>query len=77
MRKRGVLYLSLTGMTEPLGRSQVLEYLIELSKENRIFLISFERKEDLSNVNQIKSLVDAHNIEWVYLIYSRGCCRFT
>ena len=65
-----VLYISLTGMTEPLGRSQVLEYIIDLSKENRFYLISFEREQDLKNVNEIKELIKEHNIEWHYLIYS-------
>lgn len=70
MYKKNVLYLSLTGMTEPLGRSQVLEYLIDLSKENNIQLISFERKNDLENIDQIKLLVDKHHIKWTYLLYS-------
>lgn len=67
---RKVLYLSLTGMTEPLGRSQVLEYLIDLSKENKIFLISFEREQDLENISQIEELINQHDIHWDYLIYS-------
>ncbi|HQR74649.1 MAG TPA: glycosyltransferase [Sulfurovum sp.] len=65
-----VLYISLTGMTEPLGRSQVLEYLIDLSKAHNIYLISFERKHDLERVDEIKALVETHNIEWSYGVYS-------
>ena len=57
-------------MTEPLGRSQVLEYLVELNKTNKIFLISFERKEDLENIEEIKELTKQNNIEWQYFIYS-------
>lgn len=65
-----ILYISLTGMTEPLGRSQVLEYLIELSKTNEIFLISFERENDLDKLDEIKKIVNKHDIKWQYLIYS-------
>jgi len=65
-----ILYLSLTGMTEPLGRSQVLEYLIDLSQKNQINLISFERVEDLESVEEIKDLIAPYNIEWSYLSYS-------
>jgi len=65
-----VLYISLTGMTEPLGRSQVLEYLIDLSSKNRFYLISFERKKDLKNIDEVKELVKKYNIEWHYFIYS-------
>ena len=57
-------------MTEPLGRSQVLEYLIDLSKNNKIYLISFEREHDLDSVDEIKDLIKDHNIEWQYMVYS-------
>jgi len=70
MHKNNILYISLTGMTEPLGRSQVLEYLIDLSKENKIYLISFEREDDLSSVDEIKELITDYNIEWHYKVYS-------
>ena len=65
-----ILYISLTGMTEPLGRSQVLEYLIDLSQDNRFYLISFERETDIKNIDEIRELVKKYNIEWHYLIYS-------
>ena len=57
-------------MTEPLGRSQVLEYLIDLSKENKIYMISFERENDLDSVDEIKKLIKDHNIQWDYMVYS-------
>jgi len=65
-----VLYISLTGITEPLGRSQVLEYLIDLSGENTIYLLSFEREHDLGHVDEIKDLIKGRNINWYYLSYS-------
>jgi hypothetical protein len=70
MFKNKVLYISLTGMTEPLGRSQVLEYLFDLSKEYEYYLISFERASDLNNIDEIKELLKDYNIKWSYLIYS-------
>lgn len=57
-------------MTEPLGRSQVLEYLVDLSKENKIYLISFEREHDLDRIDEIKNLVKKHDIQWDYMVYS-------
>jgi len=68
--KKNILYISLTGMTEPLGRSQVLEYLFDLSKENKFYLISFEREEDKQNIDEVKVLLDSYHIEWHYFIYS-------
>ncbi|MBU3015749.1 glycosyltransferase [Poseidonibacter lekithochrous] len=70
MLKKRILYISLTGMTEPLGRSQVLEYLFDLSKENEYYLISFERDSDLKNLDDIKELIKDYNITWEYFIYS-------
>lgn len=70
MFKKRILYISLTGMTEPLGRSQVLEYLFDLSKENEYYLISFERESDLKNIDEIKELLKDYNIKWNYFIYS-------
>ena len=70
MKISKVLYLSLTGMTEVLGRSQVLEYLIDLSQGNEIFLISFEKEKDLENIVTVEKLISQHNIKWKYFIYS-------
>jgi len=66
----GILYLSLTGMTEPLGRSQVLEYLIDLSKDNRICLVSFERDSDSDSRETIDHLVSDADINWNPLHYT-------
>lgn len=65
-----VLYISLTGMTEALGESQVLEYLIELSKNNKIFLISFEREYKENDLARIKEITSKYNISWNYFQYS-------
>lgn len=65
-----ILYLSLTGMTEPLGRSQVLEYLIDLSKKNKIFLITFEREDTKQEIDRVNNIMVEHGIKWKYFIYS-------
>ena len=67
---KNVLYISLTGITEPLGQSQVLEYLIDLSEDNNIYLLSYERKKDLDELNKVKSTINENNIKWRYLEYS-------
>ena len=73
MKNRKILYISLTGMTEPLGRSQVLEYLIDLSKKgNDFYLISFEREKDLKNIEEVKKIIEENGIKWDYMIYKRN-----
>ena len=47
--KSAALYISYTGMLEPLGQSQVLAYQERLATDRTIHLISFERKEDWAN----------------------------
>lgn len=68
------LYLSRTGMLEPLGQSQVLAYLRGLSKDYAVTLISFERDADLADTEQlaqIEAICADHGIRWVRLCYRR------
>ncbi len=53
--KTHVLYLTRNGLLEPLGKSQVFNYLKGLSKDYRITLISYEKKKDFNNKKAMKS----------------------
>ena len=66
-----VLYISYDGMTDPLGQSQVLPYLVGLSKLNyTIHLISFEKEERyVSGKIKIEKLINHTNIIWHPLPY--------
>ena len=45
-----VLYLGCrTGLLEPLGRSQILPYMLNSSKNYNIIIFSSEKKEDIEN----------------------------
>ena len=65
------LYLSYDGMTDPLGQSQVLPYLLGLSKNNyTIHLISFEKPEKYAqNKHIIEQLIAGTSIVWHPLMY--------
>jgi glycosyltransferase involved in cell wall biosynthesis len=66
-----VLYISYDGMTDPLGQSQVIPYLIGLSEKNQIAIISCEKKDRFEkNKNHIQQLLDHHGIEWIPVPYS-------
>ena len=72
-----VLYISIDGIMEPLGYSQVLKYLERLSRDHAINLISFEKKDDLKNLvhlNAITKKCNDHNICWYRLKYRSGFC---
>jgi glycosyltransferase involved in cell wall biosynthesis len=69
-----VLYISLDGMTDPLGQSQVLPYLKELSQKGfQITLLSLEKKERFrAHKSLIQSICQEANINWQPIFYSQA-----
>jgi glycosyltransferase involved in cell wall biosynthesis len=66
-----VLYISYDGMTDPLGQSQVIPYLIGLSKKNQITIISCEKQDRFEKGKQhIQQLLDHYGIGWIPVPYS-------
>lgn len=51
-----VLYLSYTGLLEPLGQSQVLAYLERLAATHAIALATFEKPSSLTDANALASM---------------------
>jgi len=48
-----VLYLSQTGLLEPLGRSQVWAYLEALAAEHEITIVTLEKQKDFENTGEM------------------------
>ncbi|MFT6759892.1 MAG: glycosyltransferase involved in cell wall biosynthesis [Psychroserpens sp.] len=67
-----VLYLSYDGLTDGLGRSQVLPYIIGLSKLGHKFtIVSFEKEISFKrDENTIRMIVDEVGIKWNPLMYT-------
>ena len=69
-----VLYVSYTGLLEPLGQSQVLQYLVGLSEDHEIELISFEKPAQFADLDEkltlSSQLADA-GIHWHPLTYHK------
>lgn len=67
------IFLSYDGMTDPLGQSQVLPYLTELTKKGVDFhLISFEKEEKFAlHQNTIQGICDRAKIQWHPLSYTK------
>jgi glycosyltransferase involved in cell wall biosynthesis len=67
------LYLSYDGMTDPLGQSQVLPYLVGLSdKGHRITVVSCEKPDLMArDGRQIRRMCAAANIDWQPLTYHK------
>jgi glycosyltransferase involved in cell wall biosynthesis len=69
-----VLYLSYNGLTEPLGRRQVLPYLVALAGRGwRFTVISFEKAEtaDPAACSEVDALLRPAGIKWVRRRYHR------
>ncbi len=66
-----ILYISYDGLTDQLGQSQVMPYLIGLSKEHTITLISCEKKDKLyQDNNETKNILKTSKIDWYPVIYT-------
>lgn len=69
-----VLYLSYDGMLEPLGQSQVLSYLEQLSQDAQVHLISFEKPADRKNqaaLSSVQARIQLAGINWHPLVYHK------
>ena len=73
MREISVLYLSYDGLTDQLGQSQILPYIIGLRKKGYVFtIISFEKNNGLYSKEYVQELLDQHDIEWYPLKYTKS-----
>ena len=68
-----VLYISYDGMTDPLGQSQVLPYLVALTLKGYQFtILSFEKKERFKKEGKIiEDIVNKAGINWMPLEFTR------
>jgi glycosyltransferase involved in cell wall biosynthesis len=71
--KKNVLYISYDGMTDPLGQSQVIPYLVALSEKGFAFtIVSFEKKAKYEERKKlIQNLLDSAGIKWSPLSYTK------
>lgn len=54
--RRGILYISYSGMLEPLGQSQVLAYQERIAEDRPVYLLSFERADDWARVHEREAI---------------------
>jgi len=69
-----VLYISYDGLTDPLGRSQILPYVVGLSEKGyRFTILSFEKKNQyLSEKEKILEINKQASINWQPLSFSQN-----
>lgn len=73
LKQKKILYLSFDGILEPLGDSQILQYIVINSKNFIFKIISFEKKIDIKDQNKLlnlKNIISENSIEWKYFSYN-------
>ncbi len=67
------LYITYDGLTDTLGQSQILPYVIGLSKKGlRFTILSAEKKAKLEQSGaKIAQICKAFDIDWQYIIYTK------
>ncbi len=69
-----ILYISYDGLMEPLGQSQIWQYLRLLAKSHPITLVTYEKRRDWKDAaarETLKSEVRRVGIEWIPLRYHK------
>ena len=70
-----ILYITYDGLTDPLGQSQIIPYLVSLAGNGyNISILSVEKKENFQDSNlrdDTDSILKKANINWHYIIYSK------
>ena len=70
--KASILYISYTGLLDPLGQSQVLQYVLGLAQEYRMTLLTFEKPDALQESDRVSALATQcrqAGVDWHYLHY--------
>ncbi|MCU7551305.1 glycosyltransferase [Chitinophagaceae bacterium LB-8] len=71
MQKK-ILYITYDGLTDPLGQSQILPYLMHLARRGYLFtILSFEKRNRFDKEGQlIQEIVNKAGIEWIPLTFT-------
>jgi len=71
----GILYLSYNGLMEPLGQSQVFQYLQKLAQGHEITLVTYEKKRDWNDKarrDYTSQATQKAGIRWIPLRYHKS-----
>ena len=75
---KNCLFISIDGLSDPLGQSQIIPYLKIISqKNNKVFVFSMEKENNLKNKKKkILNSFISQNINWKYSNYILGLGKF-
>lgn len=69
---KNILFISYDGLTDPLGQSQILPYMIGLSKAGyKVHILSCEKPQRLAQFAEvIEEITRTNNIAWSYTLFT-------
>ncbi len=71
MSSKAALFISYDGLTDPLGQSQILPYMVGLSKYYHMHILSLEKKNRYEKeAAQIKKICNHNKINWHVCFFS-------
>lgn len=73
-----ILYMSVDGLLDPLGQSQIFPYIDGSSKRNLFFFVcTIENKNNRGKVKNFKKIIEKNkNIHWEYFLFSKKKGKF-
>lgn len=68
-----ILYISIDGLLDPLGRSQILPYIDRSSKENLFFFIcTIENYKNINKSDELNQIIKKDkNIQWNHFFFKK------
>lgn len=75
---KNTLFISVDGLSDPLGQSQIIPYLKIISKKNEnLYIYSMEKKKNFfKNHTKVKQFLSESNIHWKFSYYLIGMGKF-
>ncbi len=69
-----VVFITYDGLCDPLGRSQIIPYIVGLSKAGHSYhILSSEKKANLlANKDEVSRILEEQNIKWTYRLYTKS-----
>ncbi|MEO8085518.1 MAG: glycosyltransferase family 4 protein [Bacteroidota bacterium] len=68
-----ILFLAYDGLSDPLGQSQVITYMVGLANRGyEVTIVSTEKKRGRKSVDDIKELLKKNNINWYSISYTKN-----
>lgn len=71
--EKTVLYITMDGLADPLGRSQIIPYVTGLAKRGfLVTILSCEKEKNLAlNEENVARILRDHHISWQYCVYQK------